>query len=204
MKNESIFKLTNKFYKLATEEEVSPTEDLMQEHALLGRMLLIYDEVLTRLKAGKPINKEALQETAALIRSFIEDHHEKSLEEGFVFPILKKNGKHSEMIDILIKQHNSGRILTDLILKESGTNLIAPLQEFLYMYRPHESREDTIIFPEFRKLLSPKALEELGEKFEELELKFFKGGFKEILNQVLDLEKEFGIDNLDIFTPKEK
>lgn len=205
MKNADLLKLVDNFYKFAKEEEnISPTEDLMSEHGVLNRMLLIYDEALSRLKVGKECPKEALKETAKLIRTFIEDHHEKSLEEGFVFPKLKKHGQHVELIDILIKQHNVGRKVTDRILKEKDNNFIEPLQQFLHMYRAHESREDTIIFPAFRKLLNEKDLENLGEKFEELELKFFKGGFDEIVGIVESLEKEFDIQNLDLFTPQIK
>src|SRR6185503_5317125 len=38
--------------KEETEEEVTPTEDLMREHGLLKRVLLLYDEVRRRIGAG--------------------------------------------------------------------------------------------------------------------------------------------------------
>ncbi len=34
------------------------------------------------------------------------------------------------------------------------------------MYRPHEAREDTILFPALRKLVSKNEYHSLGEKFE--------------------------------------
>ncbi len=39
--------------KEKTAEEVSPTEDLMREHGLLNRVLLIYDEIARRIDARK-------------------------------------------------------------------------------------------------------------------------------------------------------
>lgn len=42
------------------------------------------------------------------------------------------------------------------------------------MYRPHESREDTILFPQARSLLNEKKFKALGEKFEDLEHNFLE------------------------------
>jgi hypothetical protein len=73
----------------ATEEEVSPPEDLMREHGVLKRVLLIYGEVLRRINAKQDFPPEALADAARIIRSFIEDYHEK-LEEDFLFHVSKK------------------------------------------------------------------------------------------------------------------
>ena len=37
------------------------------------------------------------------------------------------------------------------------------------MYRPHESREDTVLFPAFRKIVSRNEYDSLGEEFEKNE-----------------------------------
>jgi hypothetical protein len=34
-------------------KEISPAEDLMREHGVLSRVLLIYDEIIVRLNSGK-------------------------------------------------------------------------------------------------------------------------------------------------------
>jgi len=67
------------------EIEVGPPEDLMREHGVLKRVLLIYGEVLRRFDAKQDFPPDALAGAAAIIRSFVEDHHEK-LEENFLFP----------------------------------------------------------------------------------------------------------------------
>src|SRR5512141_3251621 len=67
------------------EEEVTPAEDLMREHGLLKRILLIYAEAVSRLDAGSDFHPEAISESAGIIRSFIEDYHER-LEEEHLFP----------------------------------------------------------------------------------------------------------------------
>src|SRR5689334_7449753 len=59
------------------EIEVGPPEDLMREHGVLKRVLLIYGEVLRRLDAKQDFPPEALADAARIIRSFVEDYHEK-------------------------------------------------------------------------------------------------------------------------------
>src|SRR5436853_2091900 len=56
--------------------EVTATEDLMREHGVLRRALIIYSETAVNLR-GNPsvINPEALAQTAKLFRAFGEEYH---------------------------------------------------------------------------------------------------------------------------------
>ncbi|HEX8985782.1 MAG TPA: hypothetical protein VF767_10130 [Bryobacteraceae bacterium] len=54
------------------EEEVSPAEDLMREHGVLKRALLVYGECINRLEGRKALPPEVVTGTANLIRRFIE------------------------------------------------------------------------------------------------------------------------------------
>src|SRR5437762_116872 len=71
------------------EIEVGPPEDLMREHGVLKRVLLIYGEALRRLGAKQDFPPDALATAAGIIRSFVEDYHEK-LEEDVLFPRFEK------------------------------------------------------------------------------------------------------------------
>src|SRR3984893_18521107 len=97
-------------------EEVSPPEDLMREHGVLKRILLIYGEALRRMDAKEDLPREPLAESAKLIREFVEDYHEK-LEENFLFPRFKKAGKLVDLVDVLLQQHQAGRRLTDITMQ---------------------------------------------------------------------------------------
>jgi hypothetical protein len=71
------------------------------------------------------------------------------------------------------------------------------------MYRPHEAREDTVLFPALHKILSAKRLEELGEQFEKEEDRLFgEEGFEKTVDQVAAIEKQLGIHDLASFTPR--
>src|SRR3954471_22304736 len=67
------------------EEDVAPPEDLMRGNGLLNRVLLVYDEALRRIDASQDLPPEAVRDSAGIVRSFIEDYHEK-LEEDQLFP----------------------------------------------------------------------------------------------------------------------
>src|SRR5207244_9226594 len=74
------------------EEEVGATEDLMREHGVLNRVLLIYEAGLRRLRAKEAVGPEVFHRSATLVRKFVEDYHEK-LEEKFLFPEFEKQKK---------------------------------------------------------------------------------------------------------------
>src|SRR5436190_23446438 len=59
--------------------EVTATEDLMREHGVLRRALLVYAETVPKLRRdSSSIPSDALQKTAKLFRAFGEDYHEKN------------------------------------------------------------------------------------------------------------------------------
>lgn len=198
--------------KEKADQGISPAEDLMREHGVLNRILLIYDEHLRRLAAKQPFDGSVLASAADIVRHFVEDYHEK-LEEDFLFPRFRKSGKLVALVDMLQAQHKAGRELTAQIreLGALGTfkyvsdsdKLADALRAFLRMYRPHEAREDTVLFPALRTIISPHEYDSLGDDFEKREDQLFgEDGFFKIVDQVAQLEKRLGIYDLSQFTPK--
>jgi hemerythrin-like domain-containing protein len=191
------------------EENVSTNEDLMREHGVLNRILLIYDEANRRIQSN---NKSAkfdpglISKSAGLIKKFIEDYHEK-LEENYLFPRFEKAGKLVDLVKTLRTQHQAGRNVTDKILSSvQGNDMQAvsgSLTAFVRMYRPHEAREDTVLFPALHDIVSRHEYDALGEEFDKIEKKTFgQDGFEWARDQVTTIEKEMGIYELAQFTPK--
>src|ERR1051325_2227903 len=88
-------------------DQVSPPEDLMREHGVLKRVLLIYEEAIRRMTANEELPVEVIADSAKIIRSFIEDYHEK-LEEDFLFPRFEKARKLTDLVKTLRDQHAAG------------------------------------------------------------------------------------------------
>jgi hemerythrin-like domain-containing protein len=186
------------------EAEVTPGEDLMQEHGLLERILLLYDEGARRMEAGQPVDLTVISNAATIVRRFVEDYHER-LEEEFVFPQLRAARREGALVDVLLRQHQRGREATDLILQRSagvpGRDLAQLLRAFTRMYRPHAAREETVLLPVFRQLVGARTYRELGERFEAREYQTFgERGFENSVLEVARLEKAFGMDDLERYT----
>jgi hemerythrin-like domain-containing protein len=184
----------------------------MREHGVLSRILLIYEEIIKRLIENQALPPEVLPSSAALIRRFIEDYHEK-LEEEFLFPRFEKEGKLVDLVKVLREQHQAGRRLTDWIRegaasrtlndKNNGKGLGKNILLFIKMYRPHKAWEDTVLFPSIHSLFSPEAFDKLGDQFEDRERALFgENGFARIVAEVAELERKLNLFELSRFTPK--
>ena len=187
------------------EAEVTPGEDLMQEHGVLERILLVYDEAAGRIERSEPCELTVLTSAAGIVRRFVEDYHEK-LEEQFVFPRLQAARREVDLVAVLLRQHKRGREVTEEILRMAGTaagpDLALALRRFVRMYRPHAAREDTVLFPAFRDVVGHSGYRELGEQFEGKEHELFgEHGFENAVGEVARLEATLGIGDLASFTP---
>lgn len=194
------------------EEDVSPPEDLMREHGVLKRVMLIYDEIVRRIEARQDYPPDTLAESAKIIRGFVEDYHEK-LEENFLFPRFEKANKLVELVRVLKVQHDAGRAVTEIVLRHADgkplkdaddqAKVILAIRQFNRMYAPHEAREDTVLFPAFRQIVSANEFDSLGEEFEKKEDQLFgDDGFEKMVDRVAGIEKKLGIYDLAQFTPK--
>jgi hemerythrin-like domain-containing protein len=192
-----------------TDEGITATEDLMREHGVIRRALLIYAALAVRLDKGENIPLSALGQTAELMRHFGEQYHEHS-EEVSIFPVMKKAGKLVSLVDTLLDQHRRGHEITAYFLAvyKSGSSsalekqaLARQLWNFSRMYAHHAAREDTILFPALRQVLGPKQMSELGDRFEEEEKRILgEEGFEHSVARVGEIEATLGLADLSQFT----
>jgi len=195
-------------------KEVTAVEDLMREHGILRRSLLVYSETALRMrKNAADVSPSALGKTAQLFRTFGEDYHEKKLEEAYLFPRIKEKAASSTAagyVDTLIAQHNRGREITDYITSmTNGPKLGAEaarfadvLEGFVRMYQHHAAREDTIIFPAWKDAVTSEEYDELNDKFEDIEHEQFgEDGFEDAERQIGAIEASLNLSDIAQFTP---
>jgi hemerythrin-like domain-containing protein len=201
----------NKDSKNNKELDVTAAEDLMREHGVLRRVLLVYREAARRLEgggSGAP-DMEAVAQAARLVRTFVEDYHERQ-EEEVLFPLFERKHKQEELVRVLRQQHQAGRALTERVLVVTRgkdvaqrNQLRADLLNFVRMYEPHATREDTVLFPALHEIVTASEYEALGEEFERRERKIFGGEqFEKAVSEIDAIEKKLGIEDLAQFTPK--
>jgi hemerythrin-like domain-containing protein len=192
-------------------EDTTPPEDLMREHGVLDRVLLIYEATMRKFGASEDFDPKVISDSAKVVRDFIENYHERS-EENFVFPRFRKAGKMTDLVDTLLQQHQAGRRVTQRILqfapgsRKDGADrqqTVGAMQAFITMYRPDAAREDTDLFPKLREIVSAHEFDSIGEDMEKQEKeKFGDDGFEKMAARVAQLEQMVGIADLKQFTPK--
>lgn len=119
-------------------------------------------------------------------------------------------GEPATICRILATQHERGRQITDYILASSagkgiGQADMAPLAEALVglvrMYQHHTAIEDTIVFPAWKRTLTPARYSALSETFEALERRMFgHDGFEDAVDQIGRIERAFGLADLAALT----
>jgi hemerythrin-like domain-containing protein len=194
------------------EPEVPAAEDLMREHGILRRVLLVYSEAATRLtNDDAELPAAELGRAAALFRRFGEDYHERVLEEKHVFPLLiDQGGERAALAQTLTDQHERGREINAYVSFVTADGAVSPadraplagaLVGFVRMYQHHAAIEDTVAFPEWKKLVTPSQYSELSEQFEDLEHRMLgEDAFEEAVREISVIEAAFGLADLSALT----
>jgi hemerythrin-like domain-containing protein len=190
--------------------EVTATEDLMREHGVLRRALVVYREFAAKLRANAAVPQDPLLRAIQLFRAFGEDYHERKLEEAFIFPTLRRaGGRAASYVDALLAQHQRSREITDYLLgaiqsakiNTRAEDLAQVLDGFARMYETHTAREDTIVFPAWKTIMSASQLAEVGDKFEDIEHEELgQDGFEGALTTIAAIESELGLADVAGFT----
>ncbi len=192
--------------------EVNAVEDLMREHGILRRCILVYQETVPRLRNNAAsVPPDALEKTAKLFQAFGEDYHEKKLEETHIFPpVSRAGGTVAAYVDVLSAQHQRGRELTNYILSATAAPKLAGaaalelariLESFVRMYEHHAAIEDTIIFPTWKQTMTKDQMDFMSDKFEEIEHdEFGKDGFEDAVKRISEVETALGFADLGQFT----
>jgi hemerythrin-like domain-containing protein len=192
--------------------EVTAAEDLMREHGILRRALLVYRESAVRLRQdATSVPPDVLEKAANLFRVFGEDYHEKSLEEVYILPVVRKlPGVAAGYVDVLMDQHTRGREITDYLLSitkadripsNSVETLAKTLESFERMYYQKAEILENVVFPAWKEALGQAEFDDIGGKFEQIEhQQFGDDGFEAALKRMEEIETSLGLANLDMFT----
>jgi hemerythrin-like domain-containing protein len=86
-------------------------------------------------------------------------------------------GPNERLVEVLLRQHARGREITDYLAGVAAhgrlPNDTAPLADALAgmarMYQAHAAWEDTVVFPAWKHTQSRRRLQDLAERFEEIE-----------------------------------
>lgn len=192
------------------EKESSPMEDLMKEHGIIERIMLIYQRMIEKAITGQEVDVSVIGRASKIVDEYVSKHHERD-EEKYVFPKFREANYIVDLVDTLEHQHNVSRALNvqamELsskgaeITQDEAVRLLDLCGMFINMYLPHISRENTILFPTFFDIVSPEYVREIKEKMEGGEEKVLgETGFRGLVGRIARLEKEAGCHELSRYT----
>lgn len=164
-----------------------PTFDLMREHALLDRILRIYESVCRNpFLTGK--QKKHFIKIVNIVSTFIENYHE-PMEEKYIFPHFPRK----DTIKHLIKQHKKSKKMTKHILESINDpdELTSSLHKYIQMYREHEIIENTEVFEYYYHNVPREKQAKIYEIFEKTEdEKFGRHALTKFIEAVIEAEKK--------------
>jgi len=148
---------------------LDPIQELMDEHRII-------EKVLTALTAAahQEVPLEFYERAVDFITNFADKcHHGK--EEERLFPVLEEKGipRESGPIGCMCDEHEIGRghvqSMRELIKAGDLDGLHRESLEYVALLRSHIQKEDNVLFPMGRGVLSKVELERLRFKFDEVE-----------------------------------
>ncbi len=161
-------------------EHSSPTETLEAEHRLIQKVVAAMARIADAVEQGRVVEVPVLRELVRFLKIFGDEcHHAK--EETALFPMLELKGVPLAgcPVAVLHNDHLKGRVLvgelSDAIEAYAAENrsgrrsLIPALRALVAFYPDHIWKEDYLLFPLARKVLSSMDERILTQHFEQLE-----------------------------------
>ncbi len=173
------------------------TEDLVQEHQGIKRMLAILERMAERLTASQPVAINDLRESLDFIQGFADRcHHAK--EEDLLFPAMEAAGMphRTGPIAVMLHEHGQGRTFVQGMVaavpryaaddRAAARTLAESIRGYTTLLAAHIDKEDHVLYPMADQKLSPDIDAELVEGFERIEHDIIGPGKHEEYHRLLD------------------
>ncbi|MCR4338775.1 MAG: hemerythrin domain-containing protein [Gemmatimonadaceae bacterium] len=157
------------------------SDELMQEHRLIERVLDALETAAGQLEGGHPVPPEFFLDAADFIAGFADGcHHRK--EEGVLFGAMVESGlprPEEPPLEIFLDEHVEARALTRAMREaarqlqggEAGArgSLVSSVNRYVALLRDHIVREDEMLFPMADEMLSAEQQRSVLRDFERVE-----------------------------------
>ena len=182
---------------------MSAAETLEEEHKLILRMLKALSALQPRIEKGE-IDPDTLTNVVDFFRTYADKfHHAK--EEAQLFPTLEKRGVKPKgcPIGVLHSEHEQGRILVsalnDAIQKSQHGNAAANatvgshIKSMIGFYTDHIWKEDYLLFPMSKKVLTESDQTEFQQGFAKIDVKMgeeFQSKYRHVVERLEKISQE--------------
>ena len=148
---------------------LDPIQELMDEHRIIEKVLNALEAA-----ASQEVPLEFYERAVEFIVNFADKcHHGK--EEERLFPVLEEKGipRHAGPIGCMCDEHQIARghvrSMRELLSAGDHAGLRRESLEYVALLRSHIQKEDKVLFPMGRNVLSEGDLEGLRARFDEVE-----------------------------------
>lgn len=196
----------------AQDEHGTAIELLQRQHSMLRRAVFMLEEIRGGMDARMDLPPEIMIGTVDIIRRLMVDYHQK-LEEKYVYPAFDAAQKMSGLVGILREQHAAGAQMTDILRRladgfsardlEKRRTVGSAVHQFSRMYQAHTDREDTVLLPALRQVITPAVYREINKAFQNDERQILgQNGLDELTRKLIGFEEALGLGDLAAFTPR--
>jgi hemerythrin-like domain-containing protein len=156
------------------------TDELEQDHRAIQNVSAGMCAVAELLESGKQLDPSILANLVQFFRIFTEGCHQEK-EEKYLFPLIETKGSVTvnRHLRELEHEHRTAASLVDQLARVSNIYLANPLmmrnrlasiiRELAEIYPKHIWREDYLLFPMARRMLSANEQDHLQESFDAIE-----------------------------------
>lgn len=181
----------------AEDEPADPTKVLAREHALISKVAEKCRQIAVAMRPGGNIDRPGIQKIHDFFANFADTcHHAK--EETAFFPVLRTLNMDETTLDLLIKQHEGGRILLAGVKEQLQADAIDNhvLAHYLDAYgqlmQRHIDIENNYLWPKAQDTLSGKQKKSASRAFHKIETEELGKGFHDKYHAMaMDILKRF-------------
>lgn len=172
------------------EPAMDPTDILRKEHGIIRKMAGAAETTARSMRRRDALPAQRIAKFHDFFSNFADRcHHAK--EEDELFPAMREQGVDSTIIELMIKQHEEGRILLsgierELKSQEQGRRadeaqvaLAVYLDQYASLMDRHIETENSVLWPQASQALSAPQKARLIEAFQRIETKELGEGFHE-------------------------
>lgn len=176
------------------------TEILEHEHRTIEKIVRVISVLVDELTETRDVDGSILRDLCDFLRVYGHQcHHGK--EESYLFPLLESRGVPEEgcPLGALRHEHQRSRALTDTLIEATSRYsanpflgrqpLVEVLRDLASFYPAHIWKEEYLLFPLVKKVLSAQEDELLQKEFDSVEADIYSNAHERYESLAADLER---------------
>ena len=176
------------------------TETLEHEHRTIEKIVRVISVLADELTEARDVDDSILADLCDFLRVYGHQcHHGK--EESYLFPLLETRGVPEDgcPLGALRHEHQRSRALTDTLVEATSRYsanssrgrqaLVEVLRDLASFYPAHIWKEEYLLFPLAKKVLSAQEDELLQKEFESVEADIYSDAHERYESLAVDLER---------------